>query len=60
MLNPTANTNFSVDSSLFNFRICRINKPGKIVRKRNPVICLKNGMFKRMAMSVMMRVVTKI
>jgi len=52
MLNPTDNTNFSVESILSNFRTCRINNPGRIVRKRNPMICLKNGMFKRMAKSV--------
>ena len=52
MLNPTDNTNFSVNPISFNFSICRINNPGKMVRKRNPKICLTNGMFKRIAKSV--------
>ena len=52
MLSPTDNTNFSVDPILFNLSIWRINTPGKIVSKRNPMICLKNGMFKRIAKSV--------
>ena len=53
MLSPTDNTNFSVNSILFSFKICRINNPGKIIRKINPRICLNIGMFKRIAMSVM-------
>ena len=52
MLNPTDNTNCSVEPILSNFRTCRINNPGKIVRKRNPRICLKNVMSRRIAMSV--------
>ena len=52
MLNPTDNTNFSVKSNLFNFSICRINNPGKRVRKRNPKICLKYVISKRIAKSV--------
>ena len=52
MLSPTDNTNFSVYSILFNFRTCKINNPGKMIRKRNPKICLKNGMFKKITMSV--------
>ena len=52
MLNPTDNTTFSVDSILFNLSIWRINSPGKIVRKRNPKICLMNGMFKSIVKSV--------
>jgi hypothetical protein len=52
MLNPTDNTNFSVKSILFNFSICRINNPGKRVRKRNPRICLRNGMFRIIVISV--------
>jgi hypothetical protein len=51
MLNPADNTNFSVEPILSNFRTCRINNPGKIMRKRNPTICLKKGMFKRMTTS---------
>lgn len=54
MLNPTDNTIFSVEPILFNFNICRINNPGKKVRKRNPKTCLKNGMFKSIAKSVEM------
>jgi hypothetical protein len=52
MLSPTDNTSLSVSSILYNFRIRRINKPGKMVRKMNPKICLMNGMFKRIAKSV--------
>ena len=52
MLKPTDNTNFSVNPNLSNFRICRIEIPGKKVRKRNPKICLKNGMFKKITRSV--------
>ena len=52
MLSPTDSTNFSVDPILSNFRTRRINNPGKMVRKRNPMICLTNGMSKRMATSV--------
>jgi len=51
MLNPTDNTNFFVSSILSNFRIRRINKPGEMVRKRNPMIGLKNGIFKRIVKS---------
>ena len=52
MLSPTDNTNFSVNPILFNLRICRINNPGKIVRKMNPKTCLTKGMSKMMAKSV--------
>jgi hypothetical protein len=55
MLNPTASTNFSVEPILFNFKIWRINKPGKMVRKKNPKICLKKGVFKSIATSVAIR-----
>lgn len=47
MLSPTDNTNFSVSPSLFNFSVCKINNPGNIVSKKNPMICLENEMFKR-------------
>ena len=60
MLIPQLNINFSKKSILFNFRSCRINNPGKIVRKRNPNICLKNGMSKRITMSVIISVVIEI
>jgi hypothetical protein len=46
ILSPTDNTNFSVDPILFNFSICKINSPGTMVRKINPRICLKNGIFR--------------
>ena len=59
MLSPTDNTNFSVDPILFNFSTCRINNPGIKVRKRNPRICLKSGMFKNMAKSVEISSATK-
>ena len=49
MLTPTNNTTFSVDPILSNLSTWRINNPGKIVRKKNPRICLKNGMFKNIA-----------
>ena len=55
MLSPTDNTNFSVDPILFNFSTCRINNPGIKVRKRNPRICLKSGMFRSIARSVTIR-----
>ena len=37
-LNPTDKTNFFVYSILFSFKICKINNPGKMVRKKNPRI----------------------
>ena len=52
ILNPTEYKIVSIVLSLFNFSICRINNPGKTVRKRKPKICLKNGISKRIAMSV--------
>lgn len=52
ILSPTDNTNLSADSILFNFSICRSNNPGRYVRKINPNICLKNGIFKRIVKSV--------
>ena len=53
MLNPTDSTNFSVNPNLFNLSTWRINNPGKMVRKRNPSICLKNGVFRSIARSAM-------
>lgn len=52
MLSPTDNTAFSVELILFNLSICRINKPSKTVRKRNPNICLKKGIFKMIVTSI--------
>ena len=52
ILSPTDNTNFSVEPTLFNLSIWRINNPGKNVRKRNPKTCLKNGIFKTIVKSV--------
>ena len=51
-LNPTEYKRVSVVFNLFNLSIWRINNPGRMVKKRNPRICLKNGMFKIMAKSV--------
>jgi hypothetical protein len=53
-LSPIDNTKFSVNPVLFNFMVCRINNPGKKVRKMNPINCLKNGMFERIVKSVKM------
>ena len=52
MLSPHDKINFSKKSVLFDFSIWRINNPGKIVRKRNPKICLRKGIFKNIAKSV--------
>ncbi len=46
MLNPTSNRTFSTIPISFSFNICRINKPGKMRRKRNPDISLKIGISK--------------
>ena len=58
MLNPTEYRIISIVLSLFDLSIWRINNPGMRVRKRNPNICLKNGMFKRMAKSVRITIET--
>ena len=60
MLNPTDNTNFSVEPILFNLSIGMINNPDKNVRKRNPKICLKKGTFKSIAKSAMRSTAIKI
>lgn len=52
MLTPQLNIHFSTNPNLFNLRIWRIKNPGKSVRKRNPQICLKKGMFRSIAKSV--------
>jgi hypothetical protein len=51
MLSPTQYKMVSIVFSLFSFRIRIINNPDKNVRKRNPMICLKKGISKRMATS---------
>jgi len=53
ILNPTSSTNFSVNPILFGFNICRINNPGKMIRKRNPDICLRSGISKNIVKFVM-------
>ena len=60
MLIPQLNINFSKKSIPFNFRTCRIKNPGKIVRKINPMICLKYGMSKRIAKSAIISIVIEI
>jgi hypothetical protein len=52
ILSPQDNINFSKNPILFNFSICRINNPGKRVRKRNPMICLRKGIFRSITRSV--------
>ncbi len=49
ILSPSEYKIVSIVFNLFSFRFWRINTPGKIVRKRNPRICLRNGISKRIA-----------
>ena len=51
MLSPTDSTNCAVISISFNFRICRINNPGRIVRTMNQDISLTKAIFNKIAMS---------
>lgn len=55
MLIPIIIKKYFSGSMLFNFIIRRINSPGKIVRNKNPQICLINRISK-----YMLKFVTKI
>ncbi|MFC2070223.1 hypothetical protein ACFLTB_03525 [Chloroflexota bacterium] len=45
ILSPVDRTIFIIRSSLVNFSIWSMRKPGIKVRKKNPAVCLKTGML---------------
>jgi 2C-methyl-D-erythritol 2,4-cyclodiphosphate synthase len=58
ILSPREYKIVSIVFNLFSFKFWRINTPGKIVRKRNPMVCLRNGISKRIAKFVRITIET--